>query len=107
MYITKTLTLCLIHPLNFKVTSFKLPEIVPHFTVIPPEIELRPWTAVTYIFRGQSNKIGKSDPASRIRNLGRALGGVLVRAHRNITGYRAAALDCRHLHLPRTVQQDR
>lgn len=41
-----------------KAFNVKATEIAAHFTVIPQEIELRPWTAVTYVFKGQSPKTG-------------------------------------------------
>ena len=42
-----------------KAFTVKPSDITACFTVIPSEIQLQPWTAVTYIFRGISSKAGR------------------------------------------------
>lgn len=41
-----------------KAFSLKLPDILPYFSVSPVDVELRPWSAVTLVFKGQASKIG-------------------------------------------------
>lgn len=41
-----------------KAFALKLPDILPYFSVSPVDVELRPWSAVTLVFKGQASKIG-------------------------------------------------